>query len=846
MRKIICLLGLLVGSAVGFGQTSAVTATITDTDGTAWASGPYTIQLVNSSGQPIAAGGAYRIDTGATITNSFSGTLDGSGALSVTLTTTSNINPAGTKWKFGICPNTIPATCGGTSLAVSASGSLSSQLSASIVAPRIGGGQGTQAYADVEVATVPNNSYYNITTPALRCYAAAWAACGSGGGTSLLSQKVVYASKLAGVTTGVAVIPGSTASGCTTSDTQLNAALLNGNVDLEIDSGFCLANPLVLYSNTTLHCVAPEFGVIMAQNSNNNTFINAHQNRPTTVSSTTHGFLVSNITDQDITISGCTINSNSVNAVTEATHRYQNGTSTGQALMGVQMLGITNFKLINNLIYDTPTWGVLVSNANGVTLQNNRRQSPTPLVQNKNDDGFDMIGPINNVNLSQNYSQTGDDAFCICADGVQDASNSGDTTYYPHYHPIPFNNGPVTNVLADGLFCDASINCYDLLSTTELIDRVQLDNTNGTVNSIPFRVTKYNGLGSAGLGNVGSVRVDGWNVQPTQSGGVFTLSDHFDLDVNASNLAFSHITEDDPVDGYPIFYQRSGALLNLSINGIEINNTTGTAATYVLQTAAGTSNPVISNVAWTSNGNGKLLGGAVVPAVVTVSNYEGPNAVLDSGYAPAVQNGDAFTNTYSTTYVNTTFNEQTAGTLLATTTPAVCANGCTGTWTATSGQPSSPIHYSTNSASLNSVCTSGGTYQSCPVYINTGHTAFTMRVNVTQFDGNTTAGLRFIVRYTDANNFVEFAQTSTGVWQIFDIVSGTATSKGTGTLGTSTGQWTVIMNGTSATLKNPAGTTLTGTIVGNLSSNNVAVDSDLSGSFGATAQIISSLSVKSN
>lgn len=670
---------------------------------------------------------------------------------------------------------------------------------------------------------------------------------GIGSGSSLLSQKVVYVSKLTSIPATCAVVPGSTASGCTDASTVINTALSSGNVDLEVDGGYALSSPLVLASNTTVHCVSPEFGFIMTQNSNNNTVINAHQVAPTTVSSTTHGFLFSNAVDKDITISGCTINSNSVNAVTEATHRYQNGTSTGQALMGVQMLGITNFKLINNLIYDTPTWGVLVSNADGVTIQGNQRKSPTPLVQLKNDDGFDMIGPINNVTLQNNYSQTGDDAFCICADGVQDASNSGDSTYYPHYHPIPFRNGPVTNVLADGLFCDASINCYDLLSTTELIDRVQLNNTNGTVNSIPFRITRYNGLGGAGLGNVGSVRVDGWNVQPTQSGGVFTLFDHFDLDVNASNLAFSHVTEDDPVDGYPIFYQRSGALLNLSINGIEVDNTTGTAATYVLQTAAGTSNPVISNVAWTSNGNGKLLGGAVVPAVVTVSNYAGPNAVLDSGYAPAIQNGDAFTNTYSTPYVSTTFNEQTSGTLLATTTPAVCINGCTGTWTAASGQPASgALHYSTNSATLSGVCASGGTYQSCPVYINTGHANYTMRVNVTQFDGNTTAGLRFIVRYTDANNFVEFAQTSAGTWQIFDIVAGTATSKGTGSLGTATGQWTVIMNGTSATLKNPAGTTLTGTLSGSNTSNNVAVDNDLSGAFGGTAQIISSLSVKSN
>lgn len=662
----------------------------------------------------------------------------------------------------------------------------------------------------------------------------------SGGGSP---ARVVYTSQIGGIAANANVQPGQTGTGVTDDSGLLNAALAGGNVDLEVNAQHGLSTALVLYSHTKVHCT-PGNGFIMLPHSNNNTIVNAHQVAPTTVSSTGSGYLISNIVDTDISVDGCIINSNSLNAVDESTHRYQNNTSTGQALMGVQMLGITKFRLTNNLIYDTPTWGVLVSNASDVLIEDNRRQTPLPFIQlvsgqQKNDDGYDTIGPVDNVRLIHNYSQTGDDANCICSDGVQSASNSGDSIWYPHYHPIPFRNGPVTNVLEDGLFCDGSINCIDVLSATELIDRVQINNVNGTVNSIPFRISP---TGIPGSGNVGSISVNNWNVQPTTAGGVFTLDDHFDLNSNISNLSFSNITEDNPVDGYPIFYQRSGTIKNLLIDGLKINNSTGNAAPYVLQTAAGTSNPVLNNISWTSNGNGYLLGGSVVPTTVTVSNYFGPNAVLAPSYAPAHENGDAFTNTYptvATTYVDTTFNEASSGTALAGTTPATCTNGCAGPWTATAGPPATPIAYSTNSATLNSICTTGsGTYLACPVIINTGHSNYTMRYTFSSLD----IQIAFILRWTNNQNYIEVAYSG-GTWSIYDIVSNTATLEASSTFSAPAGTYTIVANGTSISMTGPGGS-LSGTVSGSNTTDNVGFNDFTSGSI-FTPNVITAMSVKS-
>lgn len=187
MRRLIQLfltLTVLTGTQITWGQTSNPGFTATDPDSQTWNNGTYSVVLVSSSGQAVPQGQAIRVDTGVTVTVSVSSqTLNGSGAGSITLVNNSNILPAGTQWKFNVCSNTLPQFCGTSILTISSSSSISSQISASLPAPRIGGGIGAQGYADVEASAIPNNSYYNVTTPACRLYTSSWGACGGGSST---------------------------------------------------------------------------------------------------------------------------------------------------------------------------------------------------------------------------------------------------------------------------------------------------------------------------------------------------------------------------------------------------------------------------------------------------------------------------------------------------------------------------------------------------------------------------------------------------------------------------------------------------------------------------------------
>jgi hypothetical protein len=190
MRRALQLVLLLLLTIPGLtlAQTSTVTATVTDSDSQTWNNGIYSVQLVSSTtGASIPAGQAFRSDTGATITNTFSGTLSGTGTLSLSLTSVSYITPSAVTWKFQVCPAVSTPICGTVSIPINSSQSVSTQLNSVILAPRISGGQGAYAYADVEVAATRNSTYYNTTSSTCRYYGSSWGVCGSGGAGAVSS-----------------------------------------------------------------------------------------------------------------------------------------------------------------------------------------------------------------------------------------------------------------------------------------------------------------------------------------------------------------------------------------------------------------------------------------------------------------------------------------------------------------------------------------------------------------------------------------------------------------------------------------------------------------------------------
>lgn len=163
-----------------------ITGQVVDTDGQQWIGGTYTVSLVTPSGS-LAYGTFWNVNTGQWFQPTMQGILDGTGSFSVSLIPTQSVKPDGTKWKFTVCPQVTGAACGSITIPINAAGSVSSQINAVILAPRVTGGPGINAYSDIEVADFAPNTYFNVISQVNRCYSTSWGLC-SGGGASPVSS----------------------------------------------------------------------------------------------------------------------------------------------------------------------------------------------------------------------------------------------------------------------------------------------------------------------------------------------------------------------------------------------------------------------------------------------------------------------------------------------------------------------------------------------------------------------------------------------------------------------------------------------------------------------------------
>lgn len=609
------------------------------------------------------------------------------------------------------------------------------------------------------------------------------------------SQKVIYTSQLSGATGGVAVIPGSSASSTTDSATALNAAIASGNVDLEVDSGYALSTSLVLSSNTTIHCIAPQYGFIMQTSANAPVLVNAHQNAPTT-SSGTGGFLLSNLTDANISVRSCTLNANSLQAVTggalSGSVAHTTNPSTGLMVPATLFTAVSGLNIVDNEIYDGGVYGVAASNVRQVHVDSNYIHNPLPIVQQKFTDGIHFVGPAQFLWVNGNRLNCGDDCLAFNADDVnRTGSGSANLTASSL---TGWKWGPITNVRADGNVFDGSDYGLRLNSATELIDDVQVTNTQGNLCGNTAVLATMSGIGP---GNIGRASIEGWHVQTDGSCNNYSQPYNIELAANFKDLRIGGIQVINPAATWPILYQGSGAGGILSLHDWDIYTQSSTVSNIV-QTAGGSLGQLrASGLNWYDNiGTGSFFSGAVVPASITVSGYVGPSRLLAGGFVPSIENGDAFTNTYLSTYMSTTFSEATSGALLGTT-PSVCAT-CSGGWVNTTG---GGLNWAYGTNNITNSTSDASKY----AVVNVGKTNYTFRAHVSACASTNVC--QFTVRNTDGNNYIEIEMSSAGT-DVFDVISGSGTRIGSNIAGTTfAGDYTIIVNGTGFSITTPNGST---------------------------------------
>ena len=143
---------------------------------------------------------------------------------------------------------------------------------------------------------------------------------------------------------------------------------------------------------------------------------------------------------------------------------------------------------------------------------------------------------------------------------------------------------------------------------------------------------------------MGNITLDNINVPVGPQSAGWGAAIPLNSTIQSLQIRGMHYTN--PGSTNPIINHTAGAVGILSLRDWDIN-TQSSSFTIGVDLAGGTvSQFALSGTNWNDAGTGHLVGGSVVPTFITCSSYAGPNRLLASGFAPSIQNGDCFTNTY--------------------------------------------------------------------------------------------------------------------------------------------------------------------------------------------------------
>jgi hypothetical protein len=231
-----------------------------------------------------------------------------------------------------------------------------------------------------------------------------------------------------------------------------------------------------------------------------------------------------------------------------------------------------------------------------------------------------------------------------------------------------------------------------------------------------------------------------------------------------------------------------------------------------------------SGTPYISTGTAAVAGGTGITVSSAETLY---GSCQGSGYFTT---GSAAYTATTTTYINTTFNEASAGAALAGTTPATCASGCVGPWALLNGND---WLYQSGGGAAITVTTANADY------INSGQANETIRWTVTSSSSVNLNMLAHVTHTATANYFKVILNGSTGSVVPANVASGVTTNACTAIPGTVVGSYVLVLSGTSFTLTAPSGS-----CSGSLSASATGTEVGFAADTGASA--LSAFSVKSN
>jgi hypothetical protein len=176
---------LLTGAFLNAQSTTVSSTGLVDSDGFTWANGTVIIDFVPAPNFPNISSYGW---IGGALKPQYTTTLNGSGALSVSVPSTTAISPSGSTWQFNFCPNATKGCFQYNLATIGSTMDITTALNAVLPGPRFPyvGTSTNYGYGPVELSTtVPIGAqFFNTTTVACQQYnGSTWQGCGTGGGS---------------------------------------------------------------------------------------------------------------------------------------------------------------------------------------------------------------------------------------------------------------------------------------------------------------------------------------------------------------------------------------------------------------------------------------------------------------------------------------------------------------------------------------------------------------------------------------------------------------------------------------------------------------------------------------
>jgi hypothetical protein len=167
-------------------STTASSTGVVDSDGFTWANGIVTVSFVPSPFNPSFSAYSW---TGGVLTPAFATALSGTGTFSISLPSNTAISPAGSQWRFQLCPNATSGCFSFTTTLTGTTQNLTTSINAVAKGPRFPGSTSTplSGYGPIEIntAVATGTIFFNTTTNSCQQFnGISFQSCGTGGGGS--------------------------------------------------------------------------------------------------------------------------------------------------------------------------------------------------------------------------------------------------------------------------------------------------------------------------------------------------------------------------------------------------------------------------------------------------------------------------------------------------------------------------------------------------------------------------------------------------------------------------------------------------------------------------------------